>query len=255
MNWDEYIFPVDIKYNREFLHNTIRRIKNWPVYSADRGKTFFSTHRDIYFPANAEAIKIKNTLLGTTTFSFSHIPPNHETGWHSDQNRGCTLILPIDDYPHLIRFQIDNEYHDYYYNGPVLTNAKTFHNGINYTEHDRFNLLFHYDRDYHGLVQDAKNNMLVTEWVQDYNICLTFDFPMLQQYFNTHNNIELAQTVITDNVEIALSTDKFVVLLGTNIEGVSCITYSKNTQFVDIINAIKFVLDNPVFIKHIELGE
>lgn len=255
MNWDDYVFPVDIFYNREFLYNTIKRIKNWPIYSSDRGKTFFSTHRDIYFPANAEAIKIKNKLLGTTTYSFSHVPPNHETGWHSDLNRGCTLILPIDDHPHLLKFKIDNNEYDYYYNGPILTNAKTYHNGINYTKHDRYNLLFHYDKDYYSLVEDAKNNQLVTEWVQDYNICLTFDFPLLKDYFNTHDNLNSAQTVITDCVETASKIDKFVILIGNKIDNVSCITYSKDTLSIDIINAIKFILDNPNFIKHIELGK
>jgi hypothetical protein len=255
MNWDDYIYPVDIKYDRKFLYNTISRIRNWPIYSADRGKTFFSTHSDIYFPANAEAIKIKNSLLNTTTFSFSFVPPGHETGWHRDLNRGCTLILPLDNYSHLIKFKIDNDEHDYYYDTPVVTNAKTYHNGVNYTSSHRYNLLFHYDIDYYTLVENAKNNLLQTEWVQDYNICLTFDFDRVKDYFNTHSDIDTAQTILTNDATFAKTTNKFTILLGDRLNGIPSILYEHDTPAEDIINAIKYIIDNPGNIKLIDLGK
>lgn len=254
MDWSDYIFPVNIEYNRKYIENTISRIKNWPIYSSDRGKTFFSTHRDIYFPINAEAIKIKNKLTESTTFSFSYVPPGHETGWHSDYNRGCTLILPIDCNPHLIKFKINDSEHDYYYSQPVITNAKTFHNGINYTEHNRYNLLFHFDVDYYKILNLVKNDQLVTKWVQDYNICLTFDFPLLEQYYKTYKDIHESDIIITNDVEIAKNTKKFVILIGEIVDNVSCITHQDNTPQEDIINAVKFILDSPGFIKHINLG-
>lgn len=256
MKLDHVITQVHVPYNRQYLLDTVRRIQHWPSYTQDRGKTFFSTHKDIYFPVNVEAIKIKNLLTRSTTFSFSWVPPKEETGWHTDFNRGCTLILPLDDADHLISFDIDGNHYDYYYNSPVITNAKSWHNGINYTDQDRLNLLFHFDYDYDYIKQLDKNDELVTKWTQDYNICLTFDFPMLQEYYNTHSNIADAEVVIT-NIPLP-NCNKFQIVVwdkDLKLDFASVIQHDEQTLPIDIVNAVKFVLDNPNRIQSIRLGK
>jgi len=252
MDWNDYIYPIELDYNKQLLAKTVARIKNWPMYSADRGKTFFSTHRDIYFPINAEAIKIKNSLIQSTTFSFSCVQPGNQTGWHFDANRGCTLILPIDSNPHLIRFKIDNQELDYYYTGPVLTNANVMHNGINHLKQDRYNLLFHFDDSYQNVISSVKDGKFVTIWNQDYNICLLCDFPIIKQYYNTHSDQNTASVIITDDKELAERSNVFTILLGSKSDRVTSITFDQSDE-IDIMDAIKFILYSSSTIQHIGL--
>lgn len=251
---DDYIYPIKLTYNRQFLFDTCKELIHWPKYTNDRGKTFFSTHRDILFPINIEAIRIKNTLLESTTFSFSYVPPGHETGWHTDYTRGCTLIVPIDENPHLIRFEIGNTIVDYCYTTPVLTNAKTNHNGVNLTEHDRFNLLFHFDKSYDHIKMLADENKLVTLWKQDYNIFSDLEVSLIDQFFDTHNDLELADIVLTSNKDLAIKAqDKFVIFVGNSVCGNTTILISDKTNDKDIVNSIKFILDSPGCITSIDL--
>jgi hypothetical protein len=251
---DEYIFPVLLNYNREFLYETCKDLVHWPEYTNDRGKTFFSTHKDILFPINIEAIKIKNTLLESTTFSFSFVPPGHETGWHSDYTRGCTLIVPIDTHPHLIQIDIDGKVVDYFYDSPVLTNAKSFHNGVNKSTYNRYNLLFHFDKSYEEIKQLVNEDKLVTIWKQDYNIFSNINIDMIDRYFDTHDDINSSKIIITSDKNLAMATnDKFVIFLGQEVLGNTAILISKNTKNKDILNSIKFVLDNPMILKSIDI--
>jgi len=254
---DDYIYPITLDYDREFLYETISDIKHWPQYTADRGKTFFSTHRDIVFPVSIEAIRIKNRLLDSTTYSFSYVPPGHETGWHTDFTRGCTLIVPIDTTPHLIRFKVNDEEVDYYYSNPVVTNAKTWHNGINYSDKPRYNLLFHFDKSYDEIVNMEKTDTLVTKWTQDYNICQTFDNAVLKAYFNTHSNADACDILITDNIFFAKQhKNKFVIYIGDHpSDEFTTVKITQNVKSRDIVNAVKYILDSPCNIRCISIGE
>lgn len=255
--YDEYYYTVDIEYNKEFLYDICVDITHWPMYSNDRGKTLFSTHRDIVFPVNIEAYRIKNKLLTTTTFSFSYVPPGHDTGWHTDFTRGCTLICPIDPNPHLIRFRKDDgSEFDYWYTGPILTNAKTLHNGMNPTDHPRFNMLFHIDASYKEVLKMIKEDRFITKWKQDYNICQLYDSPMVNKFFDTHSDVESCSILVTDNYKIATSNaSKFIIFIGEYTGEFTTITPTRTTKERDICQAIKYVLDSPVKIKNIVLGE
>jgi hypothetical protein len=251
---DDYIVTVDIEYNREYLFECCQSIKHWPLYSNDRGKTLFSEHKDVVFPLNVEAIKIKNKLLHTSTYSFSYIPPGHETGWHSDFTRGATLIFPIDPNPHLIKFKIGSKEVDYYYSTPVITNADSIHNGVNYTNEPRYNLLFHIDRPYAEIIDIVNNNDLISKWKQDYNIGQHYDNDMVHKFFDTHSDLGNAAIIITDNVYIAdTHKDKFVIFIGNN-ENYTCIDLKQNVKDKDIVNAIKYILDSTCNIKKMVLG-
>jgi hypothetical protein len=253
---NDYIYPVTLDYDRELLYEICHGIKQWPRYTSDGGQTFFSTHRDIVFPINLEAIRIKNRLLESTTYSFSYVPPGHETGWHTDYTRGCTLILPIDQTPHLIKFKINEQDVEYYYSTPVLTNAKTWHNGVNYSHTPRFNLLFHFDKSYEHVVEMAKTGKLVTEWMQDYNICQQFDSDMLRRYFVTHNNVNTCDILITDDLVLARQhVEKFVIFIGDYQTEFTTIIISTNTKHRDIVQAVKYMLDSPCAINCISIGE
>ena len=252
---DDYIVTVDIEYNKEYLYECCQSIKHWPLYSNDRGKTLFSEHKDIVFPLNVEAIKIKNKLLHTSTYSFSYIPPGHETGWHSDFTRGATLILPIDPNPHLIKFNIDGKEVDYYYSTPVITNADSIHNGINYTDQPRYNLLFHIDRSYSDMIDIINNDDLLSKWKQDYNIGQDYSNDMVQKFFDTHDNLQDAAIIITDNNSIADQyKDKFIIFIGDN-ENYTCIDINQGVKDKDIVNAIKYILDSTCDIKKMVLGK
>jgi hypothetical protein len=230
---DECIYPIDLEYNREILKECIERIDIWPEYSPDKGNTILD-HKDILFPINIEAYKIKNSLLESTTYSFSWVPPFSETGFHTDATRGCTLIVPIDDTPHLIKFEGKE---DYYYNFPVLTNAKTLHNGINYTDKNRYNLLFHFDKSYNEVVNLAKNNKLVTNWIQIYPLTLNFENKIIQKYFNCNNSgVNIIDKVCDGLISINYSRT---------------IKYEKSNDY-DICLAIKYMIENPI-VKSIEL--
>lgn len=222
---DDCIFPVKIDYNREVLQQYISSIDVWPSYSPDGGNIILD-HKDILFPINIEAYKIKGQLLESTTYSFSWVPPNSETGYHTDKTRGCTLILPIDDTPHLIQFEGKE---DYYYNSPVITNAKTVHNGVNYTDNNRFNLLFHFDKSYDYIKQLASNDKLVSKWVQTYPVKLNFENHIIQKYFNCDNT----------SINVIDKTDT-----GLSINSNRYINY-KNANDYDLCLAIKYMLDNP----------
>ena len=252
---DDYITTVDIEYNREYLYECCLDIKHWPIYSNDRGKTLFSEHKDIVFPLNVEAIKIKNKLLHTSTYSFSYVPPGHETGWHSDFTRGATLILPIDPNPHLIKFKINDRDFDYYYSTPVLTNADSIHNGVNYTDHPRFNLLFHIDKPYHDIKQIIKDDHFISKWKQDYNIGQCYKNDMVKKFFDTHDDLDLASIIITDDDTIAerYRFDKFIIYIGNNINYTS-IVLKNNVKDKDIVNAVKYILDSTCQISRIDLG-
>lgn len=235
MNWDNYVYPVDMYYNRTILKNMIDRIKIWPVYSPDLGNTILD-HKDILFPINLEAYRIKSLLLESTLFSFSWVPPMSETGYHSDSNRGCTLILPIDDIPHLIKFYDHREFYEYYYSTPILTNGKTIHNGINNTDHNRFNLLFHFDKPFDYVVKLIKNDTLVSKWTQMYPIKSNIDNAVLRNYFN-----------LTANADVCIN----YVNGGISINNSQTIEYTSANDF-DVCQAIKYMLDNPN-VKRIEL--
>lgn len=252
--YEEYCHPVDIEYNKDFLYNSCLKIQNWPIYSNDRGKTFFSTHKDILFPINIEAYKIKNKLQTTTTFSFSYVPPGHETGWHSDFTRGCTLICPIDPNPHLIEFKNGDEEIPYWYSGPLLTNAKSYHNGKNPTPNPRFNLLFHIDMSYNDTLELINKNQFITTWKQDYNICQRYDSKMLETYFDTHNDIENCSILITDDYETATkNSNKFVIFIGQKLGNIPTITLN-DADDADLCQAVKYILDSPCSINHLDLG-
>lgn len=251
---DEYIFPVDIEYNREYLYECCLDIKHWPIYSNDRGKTLFSEHKDIVFPLNVEAIKIKNKLLHTSTYSFSYVPPGHETGWHSDSTRGATLILPIDPSPHLIKFKVDDTDVDYFYSTPVLTNADSYHNGVNYTDKPRFNLLFHIDKKFHDMKDIIKRDDFITKWKQDYNIAQVYTNSMVKHFFDTHNDIENSSILITDNTELAdMHNDKKIIFIG-NHKAHTSIILKHGVKDKDIVNTIKYILDSTCNIKQVILG-
>lgn len=222
---DDYIFPITIDYNREILQQYISLIDVWPSYSPDGGNIILD-HKDILFPINIEAYKIKGQLLESTTYSFSWVPPRSETGYHTDKTRGCTLILPIDDSPHLIKFEGRE---DYYYNGPVLTNAKTIHNGVNHTDKHRFNLLFHFDKSYEDIKNLALTDNLVTKWIQTYPVKLNFDNNVIQKYFNCSDS----GTVVIDKTNEGL-------MINSN----RLIKYNRANDY-DICLAIKYMLDNP----------
>lgn len=253
---DNYIIPIDLDYNREYLYECCLDIKHWPLYSNDRGKTLFSEHKDIVFPLNVEAIKIKNKLLHTSTYSFSYVPPGHETGWHSDFTRGATLILPIDPNPHLIKFKIDNKEEEYFYSNPVLTNADSIHNGINYTDNPRFNLLFHIDKSFDAIKQIIADDNFISEWKQDYNIGQCYKNIMLEKFFDTHGDLEIASIIITDDDTIAdhYSFNKFIIYIGDHPDYTS-IVIKDTAKDKDLVNAIKYILDSTCYIKKVEIGK
>jgi len=250
---DDYIFPFEMKYNREYLFDTVQKIVHWPAY-ADPNIAFRTAHRDILFPIDMEAIKIKNSLLTSTTYSFSVVPPGHETGWHTDKNRGCTLILPINPEPHLIKFQIDGNTVDYYYDGPVITNAKTIHNGINHTNVNRYNLLFHFDLSYHEVKNLIETNNLIDTWKQTYDIAVCYNSPMMKEYYNSNSDVDNSKIIITDDIELAdiysAYHDKFIIFIG-NSNGKYVDVIGKNDS--ELIKVIKFILDCPFKIKSITL--
>lgn len=223
---DDCIFPISLDYNRKVLQDCVSSIDIWPSYSPDGGKTVLD-HKDILFPINIEAYKIKGSLLDSTTYSFSWVPPHSETGYHTDATRGCTLIVPIDTTPHLIKFEGKE---DYYYSSPVLTNAKTLHNGVNHTDKHRFNLLFHFDKSYNEIVSKAKNNTLVSEWIQTYPITLEFENTVIEKYFNCDNSKINTISKITNGL----------LLLNHS----RTIKYEKSTDY-DVCLAIKYLIENP----------
>jgi hypothetical protein len=207
------------------------------------------------FPISIEAIRIKNRLLDSTTYSFSYVPPGDETGYHTDSTRGCTLILPIDYTKHLIKFKIDGEELDYYYSNPVVTNAKTIHNGVNYSDQPRYNLLFHFDKSYDEVIQMAKTDTLVTRWTQDYNICQTFNSDMLKQYFNTHTDIDRCDILITDDISLARQhLSKFIIYIGDTETEFHTIKIANNIKHRDIVQAVKYILDSPCNVHCISIS-
>lgn len=230
---DEYIYPIDIKYNKKLLYDSVSKISVWPFYSPDNGKTVLQ-HKDILFPVDSEALRIKGLIRESSTYSFSLVPPNHSTGMHTDKNRGCTLILPIDPNPHLITFDIDGKEIEYYYDSPVLTNAKTTHNGVNHTNENRYNLLFHFDKSYKEIVQMAKEDKLVSKWIQMYPVQSYIDNKYIEDYFSITNTAENIIKYCENGISV---NDKFIF-------------YSTASDY-EICQAIKILLETNI--KRIDL--
>jgi hypothetical protein len=225
INTDDYISPVKIKYNKKLLNDYVSSIETWPSYSIKGGK-YFSEFKDILFPINLEAWRIKAFLKESSTYSFSYVPPGAETGYHSDYTRGCTLILPIDNKEHLIRFKKNDIEIDYYYDGPVITNAKTIHNGINHTDEGRFNLLFHFDKSYNEMKQLNDEGTLALPWIQVYPIKNNTNNKCIDDYFNPSG----------DGLEINYIEGGISV-------GDKKIYYNKANDY-DVCLAIKYILEN-----------
>ena len=40
-NINDLVYPIKLNYDREYLHWVCKNIKHWPMYTVDRGKTFF----------------------------------------------------------------------------------------------------------------------------------------------------------------------------------------------------------------------
>ena len=235
---DNVISPVKIKYNRKLLNDYISTIKIWPDYSPDNGKSVLQ-HKDILFPINIEVWRIKAFLRESSTYSFSWVPPGAKTGYHSDSNRGCTLILPINTEPHLIKFKINDKVYDYYYDGPVITNAKSIHNGVNHTDHNRFNLLFHFDKSYDEVKELNDKDKLVSSWIQVYPIVNNTNIKAIDDYFNpTGKGIEI-------NLSHPLHGKKSIKV------GDRSIHYDKANDY-DICLGIKYMLENKTCL-HLEL--
>jgi hypothetical protein len=146
------------------------------------------------------------------------------------------LILPIDNIPHLIQFEDNGELFDYYYSTPILTNGKIIHNGVNNTPHDRFNLLFHFDKSYEYMVDLEKNDKLFSKWTQTYPIKSTIDNAVLNTYFNVVDDAAVSINNITGGISI--NNDRQIL-------------YNDANEF-DVCQAIKYMLDNPN-VKKVEL--
>ena len=225
--FDDVIIPIEIDYNRLMLNDYVESIDTWPEYISNNT---ILEHKDILFPLNSEAYRIKTLLHKSTTYSFSCVPPHTETGFHSDSNRGCTLILPIDMNPHLIKFKIDKEIKDYLYYGPVITNAKSIHNGVNETDMYRFNLLFHFDESYEEIRDLAFSNKLVSSWKQAWPIDNQTSLQCIDDYFNP-----TGEGIIIKHIESSGNT--CLLVDGRHI------TYSEANNY-DLIMAIKYLLEN-----------
>lgn len=246
---DKFFYNVSLEYDKAALQYACKNMRSWPYYSIDNGKTDLNVAYDTLWPMNIEAYRIKNMLVETTNWSFSYILPAGETGWHTDTTRGATLIVPVDDTPHLIKFKDGDEEIDYYYSTPILTNAKYLHNGINYTNSARYNLLFHFDNSYENLCKKIDNNSLLNTWFQYYKLYIDTSVN-LQKYYKTNCSIEDADFVITDKEP--LYPEKTIYLGTTNKDVYSALEISNYNEY-DIYYIIKMIIEMPTRIKKVVL--
>jgi hypothetical protein len=247
---DKFFYKVPLKYNKHELFYSCKNIKSWPYYSNDNGHTRLVGTHDVLWPMNVEAYRIKNMLMESTNWSFSFIEPGSQTGWHTDKTRGATLIIPVDNTPHLIKFKDNNNEFEYYYDTPILTNAKFLHNGINYTNKPRYNLLFHFDTSYEILCNKIDNNTLFNTWIQYYRyyIDLKFDISL---YIKSNATIDNSDFVITDsNINYP---EKTVFIGNTTKEVYSNIKIINNYNLLDLVYLIKYITESPTRIRYIEI--
>lgn len=247
---DKFFYDVTLTYNKKALQHSCKNIKSWPYYSIDNGKSNLNVAYDILWPMNIEAYRIKNMLMLTTNWSFSYIPPGSETGWHTDKTRGATLIIPVDDEPHLIKFKHDDKIVEHYYSTPILTNAKYLHNGINHTQLPRYNLLFHFEDSYEDICKKIDNKQLINTWLQYYKYYIDTEID-LSPYFLTNCSIDEADFIITDK---NIKYPKKTIFIGETADDVySSIIIKNNINEYDIFYIIKMITEIPTPIKRIEI--
>lgn len=244
---DKFFYNVPLEYDKKSLQYACENMHSWPYYSTDNGKTDLNVAYDVLWPMNIEAYRIKNMLAETTNWSFSYILPKGETGWHTDSTRGATLIVPVDDTPHLIKFKDDNEEIEHYYSTPILTNAKYLHNGINHTDTARYNLLFHFDNSYENLCKKIRNNSLLNTWFQYYKFYIDTDID-LQKYYRTNCSIEDADFIITDK---DIVYPKKTIYLGKTDKEVYSVLELQDYNEYDLYYLIKMITEMPTRIKKI----
>ena len=247
---DKFFYNVPLEYDKKALQYACENMRSWPYYSTDAGKTDIKASYDVLWPSNIEAYRIKNMLLASTNWSLAFIPPKYETGWHTDATRGATLIVPIDNTPHLIKFRDDVKEYEFYYSTPILTNANYIHNGINYTDKNRYNLLFHFDEKYESLCKRVDNNTLINNWIIYNNYYVDIDIDM-SNFIKTNCAKQDADFIITDK-EIT-HPEKTIFIGKTDIDVYSKLIISDNTNHYDIFTMIKTICESPTRIKKVEM--
>jgi len=247
---DKFFYNVPLEYNKKALMHSCENAKSWPYYSIDGGTTDLNVAYDILWPMNIEALRIKNMLLATTNWSFSYVTPGHETGWHTDSTRGATLIVPVNNEPHLIKFKDDTNIIEHYYSTPILTNAKYLHNGINHTALPRYNLLFHFEDSYESICKKIDNNQLFNKWLQYYKYYIDTELD-LSPYFLCNCDINEADFIITDkNIRYPEKT----IFIGETVENTySSIVINNNIDTYDIYLLIKIITEMPTPLKRVEI--
>ena len=243
---NKFFYNVPLDYDKNALQYACKNMKTWPYYSTDNGKDLNVAY-DVLWPMNIEAYRIKNMLLETTNWSFSYIKPGGETGWHTDATRGATLIIPVDDTPHLIKFRDAVKEYEFYYSTPILTNAKYIHNGINYTNENRYNLLFHFENSYENICKKIDNNTLMNSWFQYYKLYIDTEID-LSKYYKTNCSIEDCDFVITD--KNITHPDKTIFIGQTDLEVYSVLDIKEYNEY-DLYYMIKMLLEVPTRVKKI----
>jgi hypothetical protein len=245
---DKFFYNVPLEYDKKALQHACENMRSWPYYSTDQGVTDLGGTHDILWPMNIEALRIKNMLVETTNWSFANMPPGGETGWHTDSTRGATLIIPVDKNPHLIKFRDNEKEYDFYYSSPILTNAKYLHNGINYTDAARYNLLFHFETDYETLCKKIDSGNLLNTWLQYYKYNIDTDIN-LSSYFNTNCTLQDADFIITDkNIHFP---DKTIFIGNTDVDVYSNIVLENNYNENDLYMLIKTITESPTRIRKV----
>ena len=232
-------------------------VRIWPSYSLDGGKTLIGT-KDVLFPLNVEACRIKNRLMLSTTYSFSYIPPLKETGWHTDERRGCTLNIPIDENPHHISFKNKGEIIKYSYIQPTLVNGKIPHNGSNPTDWDRYNLLFHFDLDFHAVKNLYQEGNFISSWQQIYNMYHQVDGKIFTYIFGpSAKNPEKADIIVTEDSSLANrfpGKTIFITESEKNFDCLSTVIIDGKYSEVDLCHLIKLLVETRTPIKRIRFG-
>lgn len=142
----------ELKYDREFLSLCAQNVyRSKFSYALKYKQQVFGM---TWVPMNNKEVeRIRRFFSPPLNGSYLCVlEPFSETGMHTDDERGATLILPISRNLEIQCNQV-GELVTSTYDVPIVTNSKSLHNAINQSDSERVNLLFHCSLPYEELYQ------------------------------------------------------------------------------------------------------
>ncbi len=158
---EKHYFEIsEMKYNKDYLLELSQNVyRSNYTYPKKNGQEVFGM---TWLPFNnTETERIRRMVsLHLSSAYLVILQAGCETGFHTDDDRGSTLIFPLSNELEFCYKKNEQEVSNYY-SVPIITNSRLSHNAKNHTSLERINVLFHISESYENVYKEYKNGKLL----------------------------------------------------------------------------------------------